>query len=58
MQRCNLVILAFNVSLGLVGYSQEKLKIKHAPASNADLASGVEMYRTYCAGCHDGPVSP
>ncbi|MGA2880966.1 MAG: c-type cytochrome [Bryobacteraceae bacterium] len=64
MNRRNLVISVLAVSLSLTGYSQEEAKIKHAPPSNTDPASGVEMYRTYCAVCHgldgkgSGPAAP
>jgi len=64
MYSCNLVIFALAVSLGLPGYSQEKPTITHAPPSNTDPTSGVEMYREYCAVCHgmdgkgNGPAAP
>jgi len=52
MRQRKLVIITLAMGLGLAGSSQEKAKIKHAPSSNSDPASGVEMYRTYCAVCH------
>lgn len=58
MQQRNPIVIAFAVviilvlSLGLRGHAQEEPKIKHIPAPNTDPASGIEMYRAYCAVCH------
>jgi mono/diheme cytochrome c family protein len=48
----NLVVFMVSVSLGVAGYAQDRTAVKHSPAPNTDPASGVEMYRTYCAVCH------
>jgi len=52
MRQRKLVIIILALGLGLAGYPQEKPKIKHVPPSNTNPASGVEMYRAYCAVCH------
>jgi mono/diheme cytochrome c family protein len=53
MYQRNVVIFTLAVvTLGLAAYSQEQPKIKHVPTPNTDPASGVEMYRAYCAVCH------
>jgi mono/diheme cytochrome c family protein len=64
MRYRTLVITALALGLGLFVYAQEKPRIKHAPPSDTDPTSGVEMYRTYCAVCHgldgkgSGPAAP
>lgn len=53
-------LIAFR--LAVVGRSQTQ--IKHVPAPQTDIASGVEMYSAYCAVCHgtdgrgNGPATP
>jgi mono/diheme cytochrome c family protein len=48
----------------LAGYAQQKTNIEHVPTPATDPASGVQMYRTYCAVCHgldgkgNGPAAP
>jgi mono/diheme cytochrome c family protein len=64
MRRGNLVILMLIVSVGSIGYSQQKPTIKHETLLFTDPASGAEMYREYCAVCHglnakgSGPAAP
>jgi len=53
MYQRNLVIFTVAiVILGLAAYTQGQPKIKHVPTPDTDPASGVEMYRAYCAVCH------
>jgi len=52
MYRNILVIFSLAFALGLAGFAQQKTNIKHVPTPDTDPASGVQMYRTYCAVCH------
>jgi len=62
--RRRLAIMIPALAVGLIGYAQQPPKIKHEHPSETDPASGVEMYRTYCAVCHGldgkggGPAAP
>ncbi len=64
MDKRTLVIVMLALGLGLLGYAQHKPTIKHVSPSDTDPASGVEMYRAYCAVCHgldgkgNGPAAP
>jgi len=56
--------MILTLSLSLVGFAQDKPKIRHAPPADTDPSSGVAMYRAYCAVCHGvdgkgkGPAAP
>ncbi len=64
MRKPDLIVIFLAAILGLLGYSQQRPKIIHAPASNTDPTSGIDMYRSYCAVCHgldgkgNGPAAP
>jgi mono/diheme cytochrome c family protein len=53
------------VALGFSGFAQQNAPlVRHAPPVDTDPASGVGMYRAYCAVCHGldgrggGPAAP
>ena len=58
------VLIGLTLTLGFLGFAQQKPKVSHAPTPDTDPGSGVEMYRTYCAVCHgldgkgNGPAAP
>lgn len=64
MYKANLVVVFLAAILGSLGYSQQRPKIIHEPASNSDPTSGLDMYRSHCAVCHGidgkghGPAAP
>jgi mono/diheme cytochrome c family protein len=57
---CVVVVLG----VGLLCSAQEKkTEVKHTPASPTSAASGMQMFKSYCASCHgesgkgDGPAA-
>jgi mono/diheme cytochrome c family protein len=57
---CATLLLVFTLALA----QEDQTEFKHARPPDASVASGEEMYRTYCAVCHGidgkggGPVTP
>ena len=55
--------LVLSASVIAVAQQQAPTKINRVPISSTSMASGEEMYRTYCAACHgkqgrgDGPAA-
>ncbi|MBZ5611824.1 MAG: cytochrome c [Acidobacteriia bacterium] len=59
-----LTLLVWLATAGVSSFAQQKPIIKHVPPDSTDVASGEEMFRTYCAVCHGvdgrgaGPAAP
>lgn len=54
----------FFLLIAALVYAQDKPELKHVPAPVTSVASGQDMYKSYCASCHgqagkgDGPAAP
>ena len=54
----------FFLLIAVLVYAQDKPELKHVPAPVTSVASGQDMYKSYCASCHgqagkgDGPAAP
>lgn len=46
------VAAVVTLALAVMGQDQPQKVIKHVPVKPTSPASGVEMYKTYCAVCH------
>jgi mono/diheme cytochrome c family protein len=42
----------FAISMAITAQAQQKTEIKEKPITRTSPASGVEMYKAYCAVCH------
>jgi mono/diheme cytochrome c family protein len=64
MDRRNLLVLVLAAGTGFYAYAVENPKIKTVPVTPTSAASGIDMFKAYCAACHgldakgNGPAAP